>query len=97
VSDKPTIKRIIEGAGDLSLALSMVVAVAIGFAIGYGLRDLFGYEWLLWLGVFWGVSAAVLNLVRAIKKLKRSMKELENNPRYQNPRRQNGEDSEDED
>ena len=58
MSDKSSIKQIIEGAGDLSLALSMVVAVAIGFVIGYGLREWLGYEWLLWLGVFWGVSAS---------------------------------------
>ncbi|MDR0665238.1 MAG: AtpZ/AtpI family protein [Helicobacteraceae bacterium] len=92
MSDKSPIKQIIEGAGDLSLALSMVVAVAIGFGIGYGLREWLGYEWLLWLGVFWGVSAAILNLVKAIGKLNRSMKELENNPRY---KKQDDEEDED--
>jgi F0F1-type ATP synthase assembly protein I len=93
LNDKPLIKQIIEGAGDLSLAVSMVVAVAIGFGIGYGLRAWLGYEWLLWLGVFWGVSAAILNLVKAIKRLNRSMKELGNDPRYKRQK----DDEEDED
>ncbi|MDR1451281.1 MAG: AtpZ/AtpI family protein [Helicobacteraceae bacterium] len=95
MSDKPPIKQIIEGAGDLSLALSMAAAVAIGFGIGYGLRSWLGYEWLLWLGVFWGVSAAILNLVKAIRKLGRSMKELENNPRYRKQSERDDDEEED--
>lgn len=93
--EKSKIKQVIEGANDLSLGVSMVVAVVLGFAIGYGMKKLFGYDWLLWLGVFWGVAAAGLNIYKAYQKLNREMKELENNPRYKN--RKPIKDDEDED
>lgn len=82
MKEKSTPKKIIEGANDLSLGISMVVAVVLGFLIGYGLKWLFGYGWLLWLGVFWGVGAAILNVYKAYKKLRGEMNELENDPRY---------------
>lgn len=82
--EKTKIKQIIEGANDLSLGISMVVAVVLGFLIGLGLKKLFGYEWLLWLGIFWGVAAAGLNVYKAYQKLNREMKELSDNPRYKN-------------
>lgn len=82
MSEKSTAKKIIEGANDLSLGISMVVAVALGFGVGYALKWLFGYGWLLWLGLFWGISAAILNVYKAYSKLRREMNELENDPRY---------------
>ncbi len=80
--EKTKVLKVIEGADKLSLGISMVVAVALGFGIGLGLRALFGYEWLLWLGVFWGVAAAGLNIYKAYLGLKKEMKELEEHPRY---------------
>ena len=53
---KPKYGKIIEGAEQLSLGISMVVAVIIGVAIGLGLKNLFGVGWLLWVGVFIGIS-----------------------------------------
>lgn len=82
MSKKSKSRMIIEGANDLSLGISMVVAVILGFLIGYGLKWLFEYEWLLWLGIFWGVAAAILNVFKAYKKLRREMNEIENDPRY---------------
>ncbi|MGA1932351.1 AtpZ/AtpI family protein [Arcobacter sp. YIC-464] len=67
---------------NLSLGISMVAAVAIGFGVGYGLKSLTGYEWTLWLGVFWGVAAAVLNVQKAYKRAKKEFEGLENDPRY---------------
>ncbi|MFK2821464.1 AtpZ/AtpI family protein [Arcobacter sp. YIC-80] len=67
---------------NLSLGISMVAAVAIGFGIGYGLKSLTGYEWTLWLGVFWGLAAAVLNIVKAYKRAQKEFEGLENDPRY---------------
>ncbi len=67
---------------NLSLGISMVVAVAIGFGIGYGLKMLTGYTWTLWLGVFWGVAAAILNIVRAYKRAQKEYEGMENDPRY---------------
>ncbi|MDR1911892.1 MAG: AtpZ/AtpI family protein [Helicobacteraceae bacterium] len=88
-------KKIIKGAGDLSLAISMVVAVAIGAGLGIGLKRLFGYEWLLYAGILLGVAAAISNFVKAYKKLRREMNELENNPRYK--RKDKDDEDEDED
>ena len=67
---------------NLSLGLSLVTAVAIGFGVGYGLKHLFGYDWLLWLGLFWGIAAAVLNIVKAYKRAQKEYEGLENDPRY---------------
>jgi F0F1-type ATP synthase assembly protein I len=64
-----------EALSGLSLGISMVVAVFIGVGIGYGLKLLTGINWLFWLGVFWGVLAAILNVYKAYKKLQRAMEE----------------------
>lgn len=84
MSKQPKYRKIIEGAESLSLGISIVVAVLIGVAIGLGLKKLFGYSWLLWLGVFWGVAAAILNIYKAYKKQKKELDELAKNPRYKN-------------
>ena len=84
---KPKVKKLIECAGDLSLGISMVVAVVIGVGLGIGMKKLFGYEWLFWLGVFWGVAAAILNVYKAYKKQMRSLEELKNDPRYRDYRK----------
>lgn len=72
----------IEALDNLSLGISMVAAVAIGFGIGYGLKAFFEIDWLLWLGVFWGLGAAGLNVYRAYKRAQKSFEGMENDPRY---------------
>ncbi len=80
--EKPKYGKIIEGAEQLSLGISMVVAVLIGVGIGIGLKDLFGISWLLWVGVFIGVAAAVLNVYKAYKKQLKELDELKDDVRY---------------
>ncbi len=80
--EKPRIGKIIEGAEQLSLGISMVVAVLIGVGIGLGLKNLFGHSWLLWLGVFIGVAAAGLNVYRAYKRQVAALDTLKDDPRY---------------
>ena len=81
---KPRVKPIIEGVDSLSLGVSMVVAVLMGIGIGIGLQKIFDVKWVLWIGVFIGVAAAVLNVYKAYKKQMREFEELKkNNPRYQ--------------
>ncbi len=80
--ENPRFKPIIEGAESLSLGISMVVAVIIGVLIGLGLRKLFGVDWLLWIGVFIGIAAAVLNVYKAYSKQYKEFEELSKNPRY---------------
>ena len=80
--EEPKFKKIVDGANDLSLGISMVVAVLLGIGMGYMLRKWFGYEWLLWFGVFIGISAAFLNVYKAYIKQKKSLDELANDPKY---------------
>ena len=75
-------KKVVVAADGLSLGISIVVAVLIGVALGYGMRKLFGYEWLFWLGLFWGIGGAVLNVYKAYKRQKKELDELANDPRY---------------
>lgn len=72
----------LEALDSLSLGISMVAAVAIGFGIGYGLKSWLGYDWLLWLGIIWGLAAAGLNIQKAYKKAQKTYEGMENDPRY---------------
>jgi len=81
-SEEPKFKKIVNAADELSLGISIVVAVLIGVGLGLFMRNIFGYPWLLWLGVFWGIAAAILNIYKAYDKQKKSLDELANDPRY---------------
>ncbi|BCD67922.1 AtpZ/AtpI family protein [Nitratiruptor sp. YY09-18] len=81
---EPKYKKIIEGAEVLSLGISVVVAILIGVGLGIWMKSIFGYGWLLWLGVFWGIAAAILNIYKAYQKQKRDLDELAKDPRYKN-------------
>lgn len=91
MSEKPKYSKIVEGAENLSLGISIVVAILIGIGIGIGLKNFFETPWLLWLGVFWGVSAAILNVYKAYKKQVKSLDELKDDVRYQKYRKSRGE------
>lgn len=80
--EKPRLGKIVEGAEQLSLGISMVVAVLIGVALGLGLKSLFGHTWLLFVGVFIGVAAAGLNVYRAYKKQVAELDTLKDDPKY---------------
>lgn len=80
--DSPKAQKIIDGAYDLSLGISIVVAVLLGLGIGYVMWRVSGVLWLLWLGVFWGVAAAGLNIYKAYKRTKSELDALANDPRY---------------
>lgn len=79
---KPRIKPIIEAADTLSLGISMVVAVLMGVGIGLLLKKLTGEGWTFWIGVFIGISAAILNIYKAYSKQYKEMQELAKEPRY---------------
>ena len=95
-NEDPKLKKVVDAADGLSLGISMVVAVLIGVAIGIGLQKLTGAWWTLWIGVFIGVGAAILNVYKAYAKQKRSLDELANDPRY-NYKKNMKQDDEDED
>ena len=67
---------------NLSLGISMVVSVALGVGIGMLMKSWTGYSWPLFLGIFWGVAAAFLNVYRAYKRSVKEFEDLENDPRY---------------
>jgi F0F1-type ATP synthase assembly protein I len=69
------LKKGLIGLEKLSLGISMVVAVLIGVGVGLGLKALFGQPWWLWVGVFWGVMAAGLNVYKAYRSLQAEFEE----------------------
>jgi len=81
-NEEPKLKKVVNAADSLSLGISMVVAVLIGVAIGIGLQKLTGTWWTLWIGVFIGIGAAILNVYKAYVKQKASLDELAKDPRY---------------
>ena len=76
------VQKVINGAYDLSLGISIVVAILLGLGIGYVLQRISGSVWLLWLGIFWGVAAAGLNIHKAYKRTKAELDALADDPRY---------------
>jgi len=79
---KPRIKPIIEAADSLSLGISMVVAIVMGVGIGLLFKNLTDMAWTLWVGVFIGIAAAILNVYKAYSKQYKEYEELAKEPRY---------------
>ncbi len=80
--EEPKFKKIVDAADGLSLGISMAVAVLLGVGIGLGLRKLTGAGWTLWIGVFIGISAAILNVYKVYAKQKKELDKLAQDPRY---------------
>ena len=57
-----------KGVNHLSLGISMVVAVIIGTGIGIWLKNLLESTIWLFVGILWGVAAAVLNVYKAYQQ-----------------------------
>jgi len=74
---KGKLGKTVEGAEKLSLGISVVVAILMGIGLGIWMKNTFNEWWLLWLGVFWGVSAAIMNIRIEYKKLKKEYEEVE--------------------
>lgn len=82
MKETPKFKKLVDAADGLSLGISIVVAVLIGVGMGIGLQKLTGAFWTLWIGVFVGVGAAILNVYKAYAKQKKFLDELAKDPRY---------------
>jgi len=72
----------IEALDNMSLGISIVVAIALGVGIGLLLKSWTGYTWTLWIGVVYGIAAAILNVQKAYKKAKKGLDELADDPKY---------------
>ena len=70
------IHKTLEAADGLSLGISIVIAILLGIGIGYLLKKFTPYPWLFWLGVFWGIAAAILNVYKAYKTQVKSYEEF---------------------
>ncbi|MBN2825818.1 MAG: AtpZ/AtpI family protein [Campylobacterales bacterium] len=92
---EPKFKKVFVAANDLSLGISIVVAILIGVGIGIVLKNAFNAPWLLWLGVFWGVGAAFMNVYKVYQKQKRDLEKLADDPRYKNYKQPKEDDDED--
>lgn len=66
----------------LSLGISIVASVIIGTFFGIFLKNMTGYNWFLFVGIFWGIMAAILNIYRAYKRAQKEYEGMENDPRY---------------
>ena len=82
--DKGKVGKSVEGAEKLSLGISIVVAILMGIGIGIWMKNTFHQNWLLWLGVFWGIAAAIMNIRIEYKKMKKEFEEIEKDPKYKN-------------
>lgn len=92
---KPKYGKLIEGAEQLSLGISIVVAILIGIGLGMLMSDWFKTPWLLWVGVSWGVGGAILNVYKAYKKNVDSLDELKDDVRYKKYQQQKDDDEDD--
>lgn len=92
---EPKYKKTVEGLDQLSLGISIGVAILIGVGIGFGLKSLFNQTWLIWVGVFWGVGAAVNNVYKAYKKQKRELDALADDPKYKMKNQKDDDDDDD--
>lgn len=82
IKNKFKLKDITNNISGLSLGLSMVVAVGIGIVLGITLKNIFNVSWLFWIGIFFGISAAILNVYKVYKIQQKDLKELEDNIKY---------------
>ena len=76
--------KTVEGAEKLSLGISIVVAILLGIGLGILLKKWTGFSWTLWLGIFWGVAAAILNIKKEYDKLKKDFDKIAKDPKYKN-------------
>lgn len=78
MSDKSKkINTAIKAADSLSLGISIVVAILMGFGIGWGLKELTGLNWGLGIGIVIGVGAAINNIYKAYKSQVKSYAEFD--------------------
>ena len=76
------IKDIVAGAEQLSLGISMVVAVVIGTGLGYLVKRATNFTPALWIGLAFGIAAAILNVYKAYKAQVKSLDELKDDKRF---------------
>lgn len=85
--------EIVKGAEQLSLGISIVVAILIGSGAGYWIMKETGWTWTLFAGVAVGIAAAVLNVKKAYDAQIKSLDELKDKGKFK-PAKDDDEDDE---
>ncbi len=83
---EPKLRPLIKGANGLSLGISIVVAILLGIGAGVLMQKIFGVFWVLFLGVAWGIAAAVLNVYKVYKAELRDFEKIADDPKYKQSR-----------
>lgn len=91
----PKHREKLEALDNMSLGISMVVAIALGVGLGLLLKSWTGYTWTLWIGVAYGIAAAVLNVKKAYDKQKKALDKLADDPKYAHLKQNGFKDDED--
>ena len=74
--------EIVKGAEQLSLGISIVVAIIIGSGAGYWIMKETGWTWTLFAGVAAGIAAAALNVKKAYDAQIKSLDELKDKGKF---------------
>jgi len=72
----------VQALDNMSLGISIAVAIGIGIGIGILLKQWTGYTWTLWVGIGYGIAAAILNVQKAYKRAKKDLDKLADDPKY---------------
>ena len=73
---------VVKGAEQLSLGISIVVAIIIGSGAGYWIMKETGWTWTLFAGIAVGIAAAALNVKKAYDAQIKSLDELKNESKF---------------
>ena len=90
---KINLGEVVKGAEQLSLGISIVVAIIIGSGAGYWIMKETGWTWTLFAGVAVGIAAAGLNIKKAYDAQIRSLDELKDKDKFK-PAKDDDEDDE---
>ena len=85
--------EVVKGAEQLSLGISIVVAIIIGSGAGYWIMKETGWTWTLFAGIVVGIAAAALNVKKAYDAQIKSLDELKDEGKFK-PAKDDDEDDE---
>ena len=85
--------EVVKGAEQLSLGISIVVAIIIGSGAGYWITKETGWTWTLFAGVAVGIAAAGLNIKKAYDAQIKSLEQLKDESKFK-PAKDDDEDDE---
>ena len=74
--------EVIKGAEQLSLGISIVVAIIIGSGAGYWIMKETGWTWTLFVGIAVGIAAAGLNIKKAYDAQIKSLEQLKDESKF---------------